>query len=897
MVTVADGGKDEELSELISSYVDAFQEGKFEKHAEAGWETWKWEYLDDFQSNIVRQYDLQNLTVEDIKPILNAINDRKISKNNVPSHMMAYGAGWHGFKTVSEEDPAGAAKILSTFFNEEIDLVERLNTFADFFGPQIEEHGSKAHILGITSFLLMFTYPDRYIFYKWTEFRNFFEQFFSYSIGQGFNPEQYVDILDYCETILEQLEQYLDEPSMIHVQNLIWYQQRVYSENEETEDTEVAYYWVNQNDPKEIDGEYLDATVDNHWSHDLSVLEVGDVVFHYIDQEVIGRSTVTAEPYVIEQDGTDRHRVEVDLERFDDPHPLDAIRDYLMREEVRGEKYYPLAEDGRVTQAYLCRLTEEAADYLLNPPTESNYFWILANPTDQRVESMVKGFDEGDELFYPAYNQQGNKRRVFTAFEGAAAGDKVLFYASRPVHGVIAEGEVVEGLHPEEHDDHDDFVEGITIKFRRSLERIPWEKLNSVPDLKEAAPIVNNSAGNLFRLSAEEYETILALEEPGGKVSGEEIASLRRKLHPIDVNFELPDELYFEDAAALRSEIEASLNSGKHIIFTGPPGTGKTKLAKEICRQCAADLPQVDGHTFTTATSEWTAFDTIGGYVPSTDTEESGDELTFQPRLFLNCFRREQAGIVNDWLVIDEINRSDIDKAFGQLFSVLSGDSVELPYERQKQVEIVSVDSDASDDELRAISSNPDVFPVTPSWRLLATMNTYDKASLYEMSYAFMRRFNFVHVGIPDLETDDGTIRASLLDPDEDDNYAAAWLAEEPSLEPTLETIYRELAVIWKVVNDYPRSIGPSIVRDILGYTAAYGVGGNPDRSKDALTAAIVGMVYPQLEGLRPDKQCNLVREFSGEWETDRDDVRLDVNEKRLKAKAADYFDIRFDDE
>jgi hypothetical protein len=176
-------------------------------------------------------------------------------------------------------------------------------------------------------------------------------------------------------------------------------------------------------------------------------------------------------------------------------------------------------------------------------------------------------------------------------------------------------------------------------------------------------------------------------------------------------------------------------------------------------------------------------------------------------------------------------------------------------------------------------------------------MNTYDKASLYEMSYAFMRRFNFVHVGIPNLETDDGMIRASLLDPDGDDNYATAWLAEDSGLESTLEEIYREVAIIWKVVNDYPRSIGPSIVRDILGYVDAYGVGGDPSRKDEALSAAIVGMVYPQLEGLRPDKQRNLVRDLAGEWETNRGDVSLDLDEERLKAKAADYFDISFDDE
>jgi len=34
----------------------------------------------------------------------------------------------------------------------------------------------------------------------------------------------------------------------------------------------------------------------------------------------------------------------------------------------------------------------------------------------------------------------------------------------------------------------------------------------------------------------------------------------------------------------------------------------------------------------------------------------------------------------NNLLVIDELNRADIDKAFGQLFTLLSGQSVQLPY-------------------------------------------------------------------------------------------------------------------------------------------------------------------------------------------------------------------------
>ncbi len=181
-------------------------------------------------------------------------------------------------------------------------------------------------------------------------------------------------------------------------------------------------------------------------------------------------------------------------------------------------------------------------------------------------------------------------------------------------------------------------------------------------------------------------------------------------------------------------QLVAAIDAGKHVILTGPPGTGKTTMAY-LAAEVAQRAMFCTGYLPTTATSEWTTFETIGGLQPT------ADGLIYRPGLFVDAIEQGR------WLVIDELNRSNFDRAFGQLFTVLSGQPVVLPFKRSGRTQPISVVPHGVDPP-----EETDVIRVPPRWRIIATMNVFDKNLLFDMSYALMRRFAFIEVGTPPLE-------------------------------------------------------------------------------------------------------------------------------------------------
>ena len=182
-------------------------------------------------------------------------------------------------------------------------------------------------------------------------------------------------------------------------------------------------------------------------------------------------------------------------------------------------------------------------------------------------------------------------------------------------------------------------------------------------------------------------------------------------------------ELALEELFLAKGQLDRildSIASRKNLVLQGPPGVGKTFIARRIAwcligHKDASRIEMVQFH------QSYAYEDFVQGWRP---TETGG--FTLRNGVFFEfCKRAEQHPDRHYVFIVDEINRGNLSRIFGELLM------------------LIEADKRGTEHALSLTYSRPgERFSVPPNVHLLGLMNTADR-SLAIVDYALRRRFAF----------------------------------------------------------------------------------------------------------------------------------------------------------
>lgn len=195
------------------------------------------------------------------------------------------------------------------------------------------------------------------------------------------------------------------------------------------------------------------------------------------------------------------------------------------------------------------------------------------------------------------------------------------------------------------------------------------------------------------------------------------------KTYPVYTSEEFLDEVFMAEDEY--TKLVGILKAKKNIILQGAPGVGKTYAAKRLAYSVMG-VKDVERVMMIQFHQSYSYEDFIMGFRPST----TGFEL--KKGAFYNFCKKAEIDSDNDYFfIIDEINRGNLSKIFGELFMLIENDkrgvALQLLYSDEK-------------------------FAVPKNVYIIGMMNTADR-SLAMLDYALRRRFAFFEMK-PGFETD-----------------------------------------------------------------------------------------------------------------------------------------------
>ena len=700
------------LDEAIAAYKISFP-----KHWKD--EMYKWEAVKYFQEH-------WDINTSDFKSMLEA----SLSKT-----YNLLGSGYYYPRqvilTFAEEDPEATRSAFIALYDESKNLTDRIAEFQAFADDRKENHHNSwnnhfQNTNAISTYLWL-RYPEKYYIYKYSEFR-----VVSKELESDFIPKKssdpnivvaaykfYDEICDYISKdpdLREMLESaltencYKDSTLRILTGDIGFFISRYYTKAKKAEE---SYEWWPSNE------EYTPGFSKDKW---LEILNderiIGQYGFNSLAQfydyggeatctqigEKYNRNpssvsgmltnfakrvhTMTQCPILEDSEGKNRYWTIPFIGRS---ATSEEPGNWVWK--LRPELYEALGEFDILR--YL-NINEDPDPSILIDETndgDRQYWWLNASPKIWSFSNIAIG----EEQSYSLYNDNGNKRRIFQNFLDAKAGDYVIGYEANPVKQIVALGRIVK---------ENDGKELPFAKTEGLSSPIDYADLKAIPELADME-FFKNSNGSLFKLTKDEYEIIMDLIRESNPIRKAPILNEFTKKDFLSQVY-MSEERY--------STLTALLRHKKNVILQGAPGVGKTFTAKRLAYSMMGKIDDsrinlIQFH------QNYSYEDFIMGYKPD------GDSFKLTKGIFYQFCQKAADHPSDDYFfIIDEINRGNLSKIFGELLMLIEKD-----YRKTEKALLAYTGAE---------------FSVPDNLYIIGMMNTADR-SLALIDYALRRRFGF----------------------------------------------------------------------------------------------------------------------------------------------------------
>jgi MoxR-like ATPase len=322
---------------------------------------------------------------------------------------------------------------------------------------------------------------------------------------------------------------------------------------------------------------------------------------------------------------------------------------------------------------------------------------------------------DAGHVWAPLLQKNGHAASHHSVLAEMQIGDSVIHYSNGAVRalGLVTSRAEVKPR-PVRHPEKEWEGEGrqVSVRYFEFSNPIPLSSIKRIP--AGEGPFNRNGSinqGYMYRLPeywAKDFYKQFADRWPVGNIWPNEVFEMTSPLGPLAKDL-LLDVKFLE-------EIEELLEDKKQVIFYGPPGAGKTYVALKLAEALGGGAEEVTSVEVVQFHPSYAYEDFVEGFRPT----EDGTFKLRRGKLLSIADRAIQNPDKKFFLIIDEINRGNVAKVFGEMYFLLEY--------RDRDIQL-------------QYSDEP--FRMPENLYFIGTMNSADR-SIGLIDSALRRRFHFV---------------------------------------------------------------------------------------------------------------------------------------------------------